>query len=67
MSLADALRASVAVYPENEKCDQCLTRWAKYRVLDTRGREEAVVCDEPLCIDAFVRHFEDKDGNEMNP
>ena len=52
-------------YPENEQCDRCCGRPAKYRVLTERGEEIAACCQE--CSPRFVNHFEDRDGNEFNP
>lgn len=52
-------------YPEYEKCERDCGRMARYRVLDGRGYELAVCCQE--CAGHFVNHFEDCDGNEFNP
>lgn len=51
-------------YPENVGCDRCLSRPAKYRVLDDRGHESAVCCNE--CAPRFLPVFEDARGNQFD-
>jgi hypothetical protein len=46
--------------PENEKCDRCATRQARFRVLDASDRESAVCCD--ACAPYFLPSFEDARG-----
>ena len=63
--IAAKLTSARIPYPENEQCDHYCGRPAKYRVLDERGYEQAVCCQE--CAPRYATRFEDKDGNEYNP